>query len=64
MNDFGNEVRRFLKLHNLRQWKLARELGVDPAYLSKVLRGWFPVKREMQARIVAAMKNLLESKRE
>jgi len=60
MNDFGNEVKKYLKFHNKKQWQLARQVGVDPAYLSKILRGWFPVKEKMRNRILAGMKTLSE----
>ena len=43
MEDFGKEVRKFLKFHGLKQWQLARQVGIDPAHLSKLLTGWFPL---------------------
>ena len=64
MNDFGEEVRRFLRFHGLKQWQLAKEAGVDPAYLSKILTGWFPVKEKMRTKILTAMQELMEKKNE
>lgn len=60
MEDFGQVVRKFLKFHNLRQWQLAKQIGIDPAYLSKLLSGWFPLREKMQQRILAAMNALME----
>ena len=60
MNDFGQEVREFLKFHNRKQWELARQVGIDPAHLSKLLTGWFPLREEMKKRILAGMNALTE----
>ena len=60
VNDFGQEVREFLKSHNKKQCQLAKQIGIDPAYLSKLLSGWFPLREKMKQRILAGMKALTE----
>jgi len=62
VEDFGQEVKKFLKFHDMRQWQLARKVGIDPAHLSKLLTGWFPLREVMRQRILKAMKELSERK--
>lgn len=62
MNEFGKEVRKFLKFQGFKQWQLARQVGINPAHLSKLLSGWFPLREKMRGRILTAMKALTERK--
>lgn len=64
MKNFGKEVREFLKFHGFKQWQLARQIGLDPCHFSKMLSGWFPLRPQMKARILEAMKSLAEGRKD
>ena len=64
MNAFGQEVKKFLRFHNIKQFQLARQVGMNQAHLSKILNDWFPINTKMKNRILAGMKALTEDKNE
>ena len=63
MEDFGRDVKKFLRFHGFKQWQLARQVGLDPTHFSKILSGWFgPIADERKEKIRVAMKELAEQK--
>lgn len=54
----GNEIKMTIKNSRLRQWEVARELGISEAALSKALRG--DVEESVEKKIMTAIQTVRE----
>lgn len=54
----GNEIKMTIKNSRLRQWEVAREMGISEAALSKALRG--DVEESVEKKIMTAIQTVRE----
>jgi len=54
----GKEIRRAREFYGLAQWKVAREAGIRPEYLTKIELGYIPLTSQKRAAILSAIKKL------
>lgn len=52
----GNEIKMAIKNSRLRQWEVARELGISEAALSKALRG--DIEESAEKKIMEAIQSV------